>query len=118
MFFASTQKDDDDDGGSSPSQPSSGSALELYVGGCLDDSMPNVRLAVDRNEPIFPQALSFYKSPLADLRRRLNVSFEGELGIDQGGPAKDFFESVHTAILTNENGVRLIEGKRDRGNVS
>ena len=50
-----------------------GSGLELFINTCLDDSLPWVPLTVDRHEPIFPQAMTLYKLPNFDFRRRLNV---------------------------------------------
>ena len=43
-----------------------------------------------------------------DLKKQLYVEFEGEQGIDEGGPSKEFFQLVVDKIFNPDYGEQLL----------
>ena len=56
LFFTKSDSSDDEEKVTHKT-----SALEQYINQCTDEDAPGIRLDIDRDEAIFPQALEIYK---------------------------------------------------------
>lgn len=73
---------------------------------------------ITREKSFVGQVIAKYKNPTFDLGGDLSVEFRSfdtdELGVDAGGPTKEFFKELMKELQTgNYKGVRFFEGEND-----
>ena len=65
---------------------------------------------ISRDAPLLPQAFRIYKDSRFEIRKLLMISFRNEDGVDCGGPSREFFSQIYSAVLGSEKETILFEG--------
>ena len=65
---------------------------------------------ISRDALLLPQAFHIYKDTRFEIGKLLMISFRNEDGVDCGGPSREFFSQIYTAVLGSEKETILFEG--------
>lgn len=91
-------------------------ALHTFITKVALPHAPEVDLVITREKSIIMQILKKYKNPAFNLRSPLNVQFVSsgtfELGVDAGGPTRDFLYILMKELVRGSfSGIKIFEGE-------
>ena len=91
-------------------------ALHKFISDVSLAHMPDVDLVITRERNMIAQLLKKYKNPSFNICCPLNVQFISsgvfEIGIDAGGPKREFFNLlINELVRGNFNGMQVFEGE-------
>lgn len=87
-------------------------SLHSFIAGATNPFGDELNLSIDRNQDILPQAMRKYKHPNFDVSKVLNVSFQGEPGLDAGGLTREYFHLLMNRLQIPAESFNLFEGTR------
>lgn len=91
-------------------------ALIQFVTGAVQSHLPEEHLVISRDKSIISQVLRKYTNPRFNLQKSLNIQFQSsgtlELGVDAGGPTREFFYHLMQELVRGKfNDIKLFEGE-------
>ena len=91
-------------------------ALIQFVTGAVQSHLPEEHLVISRDKSIISQVLKKYKNPRFNPQSPLNIQFQSsgtlELGVDAGGPTREFFYHLMQELVRGKfNDIKLFEGE-------
>ena len=91
-------------------------AVSQFINDVSLTHMPEMDLVISREKSMIAQLLKKYKDPTFNICCPLNVQFVSsgvfEMGIDAGGPKREFFHFLNTELVRgNFNGMQIFEGE-------
>ena len=85
-------------------------SLQRFVSSAINPFGQELDMLIDRSKDILQQTIRKYKNPLFDITKALNISFQGEVGLDAGGLTREFFHLLMNRLQKPTGSLDLFEG--------
>lgn len=85
-------------------------SLQQFVSNAINPFGQELDMLIDRSKDILQQTIRKYKNPLFHITKALNISFQGEVGLDAGGLTREFFHLLMNRLQKPTGSLDLFEG--------
>ena len=85
-------------------------SLQRFLSSATNPFGQELDMLIDRSKDIVQQTIRKYKNPLFDITKALNISFQGEVGLDAEGLTREFFHLLMNRFQKPTGSLDLFEG--------